>query len=74
MLIQEGITPEAAGKYLEAGASHVIVTSYLFQGASVGECDDASNSRPPHDRMINTVFTHSPHMCKRSWTLGGWRR
>lgn len=30
-----GITPESAGKYLEAGASHVIVTSYLFQGASV---------------------------------------
>lgn len=30
-----GITPETAGRYLEAGASHVIVTSYLFQGAAV---------------------------------------
>jgi len=26
-----GITPENAGQYLEAGASHVIVTSYVFQ-------------------------------------------
>lgn len=27
-----GITPENAASYLEAGASHVIVTSYLFEG------------------------------------------
>ena len=26
-----GITPENAGEYLEAGASHVIVTSYVFK-------------------------------------------
>lgn len=26
-----GITPENAGKYLDAGASHVIVTSYVFR-------------------------------------------
>ena len=29
-----GITPDNAGKYLDAGASHVIVTSYLFEGPS----------------------------------------
>lgn len=27
-----GITPENAGEFLEAGASHVIVTSYVFSG------------------------------------------
>ena len=33
-----GITPENAGAYLDAGASHVIVTSYLFpQGAFAPE-------------------------------------
>lgn len=35
-----GITPETAGRYLEAGASHVIVTSYLFQGAAVRLIDE----------------------------------
>lgn len=30
-----GITPENAGEYLEAGASHVIVTSYVFQGGKL---------------------------------------
>lgn len=30
-----GITPETAGEYLEAGASHVIVTSYVFQGGRI---------------------------------------
>jgi len=27
-----GVTPESAQKYIDAGASHVIVTSYLFSG------------------------------------------
>ncbi len=30
-----GITPETAGEYLEAGASHVIVTSYVFQDGRI---------------------------------------
>lgn len=30
-----GITPENAREYLEAGASHVIVTSYVFAGGSI---------------------------------------
>ncbi len=30
-----GITPENAGIYLEAGASHVIVTSYVFQNGCI---------------------------------------
>lgn len=30
-----GITPENAGQYLEAGASHVIVTSYVFQDGKI---------------------------------------
>lgn len=30
-----GITPENAGDYLEAGASHVIVTSYVFQAGRI---------------------------------------
>jgi len=30
-----GITPENASKYLEAGASHVIVTSYVFRDGSI---------------------------------------
>ncbi|MCI9124061.1 MAG: phosphoribosylformimino-5-aminoimidazole carboxamide ribotide isomerase [Eubacterium sp.] len=30
-----GITPENAGSFLEAGASHVIVTSYVFQNGTV---------------------------------------
>ena len=32
-----GITPENAEEFLEAGASHVIVTSYVFQGGQVHE-------------------------------------
>lgn len=31
MQLGGGITPENAGEYLDAGASHVIVTSYVFQ-------------------------------------------
>ncbi|MGN0376175.1 MAG: phosphoribosylformimino-5-aminoimidazole carboxamide ribotide isomerase [Suilimivivens sp.] len=31
LMVGGGITPENAGEYLEAGASHVIVTSYVFQ-------------------------------------------
>ena len=30
-----GITPENAGEYLKAGASHVIVTSYVFKGGKL---------------------------------------
>lgn len=30
-----GITPENAGDFLDAGASHVIVTSYVFQGGQI---------------------------------------
>ncbi|MCI8994569.1 MAG: phosphoribosylformimino-5-aminoimidazole carboxamide ribotide isomerase [Lachnospiraceae bacterium] len=30
-----GITPENAGEYLDAGASHVIVTSYVFQEGQI---------------------------------------
>lgn len=30
-----GITPENAGEFLDAGASHVIVTSYVFQGGQI---------------------------------------
>lgn len=30
-----GITPENAGSFLEAGASHVIVTSYVFSGGQI---------------------------------------
>ncbi|MGI6070149.1 MAG: phosphoribosylformimino-5-aminoimidazole carboxamide ribotide isomerase [Blautia sp.] len=30
-----GVCPENAGEYLEAGASHVIVTSYVFQGGCI---------------------------------------
>lgn len=30
-----GVTPENAAGYLEAGASHVIVTSYVFRGGSI---------------------------------------
>ena len=32
-----GITPENAGQYLDAGASHVIVTSYVFHGGTLDE-------------------------------------
>lgn len=31
LMVGGGITPENAGEYLEAGASHVIVTSYVFR-------------------------------------------
>ena len=30
-----GITPETAGEYLDAGASHVIVTSYVFKDGQI---------------------------------------
>lgn len=39
-----GITPANAGLYLEAGASHVIVTSYVF-----------ANGRIDHDRLAELV-------------------
>ena len=31
LMVGGGITPDNAGEYLDAGASHVIVTSYVFQ-------------------------------------------
>ena len=30
-----GITAENAGDYIQAGASHVIVTAYLFQNGEI---------------------------------------
>lgn len=35
MQVGGGITPDNAGQFLAAGASHVIVTSYVFQGGVV---------------------------------------
>lgn len=35
MQVGGGITPDNAGQFLAAGASHVIVTSYVFQGGMV---------------------------------------
>ena len=35
MQIGGGITPETAGFFLDAGASHVIVTSYVFRGGAL---------------------------------------
>ena len=32
-----GVTPENAGQYLDAGASHVIVTSYVFRNGRLEE-------------------------------------
>lgn len=32
-----GITPDNAGRFLDAGASHVIVTSYVFKNGAVNE-------------------------------------
>ena len=32
-----GVTPENAARYLDAGASHVIVTSYVFHGGALDE-------------------------------------
>ena len=42
-----GITPENAREYLDAGASHVIITSYLFDGSKF--------SYKKLDRIIGTV-------------------
>ena len=35
MHVGGGITPETAGAFLDAGASHVIVTSYIFQDGQI---------------------------------------
>ena len=35
MQVGGGVTPETARRYIEAGASHVIVTSYVFKGGKV---------------------------------------
>ena len=42
-----GITPENAAEYLDAGASHVIVTSYVFREGRI--------DRERIDRMLHTV-------------------
>jgi phosphoribosylformimino-5-aminoimidazole carboxamide ribotide isomerase len=42
-----GITPENAGTYLDAGASHVIVTSYIFQ--------DGKLDRARLDKLVGSV-------------------
>ena len=40
-----GVTPENAGQYLDAGASHVIVTSYVFRNGRLEQ--DRLNSLVP---------------------------
>ncbi|MDO4284999.1 MAG: phosphoribosylformimino-5-aminoimidazole carboxamide ribotide isomerase [Eubacteriales bacterium] len=35
MQVGGGVTPENAGQFLEAGASHVIVTSYVFRNGTI---------------------------------------
>lgn len=37
MQIGGGITPDNAAEWLDAGASHVIVTSYIFQDGQLDE-------------------------------------
>lgn len=37
MQIGGGINPENAAEWLDAGASHVIVTSYIFQDGKLNE-------------------------------------
>ena len=40
-----GVTPANAGAWLDAGASHVIVTSYLFVDGVLDECRLAEMAR-----------------------------
>ena len=37
MQIGGGINPDSAAEWLDAGASHVIVTSYIFQDGQLNE-------------------------------------
>ena len=46
MQIGGGITPENAGQYLDAGASHVIVTSYVFHGGTLDEAPEKESGEP----------------------------
>lgn len=48
LMVGGGVTPENAGEYLDAGASHVIVTSYVFQ-----------NGRLCYDRLGEMVTSVS---------------
>ena len=48
-----GITPENAGQFLGAGASHVIVTSYVFRGGRIDfEALDRMVSAVGKDRLV----------------------
>ena len=37
MQLGGGVNPDNAAEWLDAGASHVIVTSYIFQGGELNE-------------------------------------
>jgi hypothetical protein len=63
-----GITPESAGKYLDAGASHVIVTSYLFQGATVRSTRGEKGRRTGKLCMCMSMCMY---MCIYGW-IDGW--
>jgi hypothetical protein len=70
MQVGGGINPTNAQKYLDAGASHVIVTSYIFQDGKLdmARCSTSSPSnppRPPHiphhySRTAQEVLLHCP--------------
>lgn len=57
-----GITPENASEFLDAGASHVIVTSYLFKN---GELDDGRlrslSSEVGKDRLVLDLSCRKRH-------------
>ena len=51
MQIGGGVNPDNAAEWLDSGASHVIVTSYIFQDGEVNE-----------DRLKELV-SHRIHLC-----------
>lgn len=68
MQIGGGITPETAGEFLDAGASHVIVTSYVFR--------DGRLDRDRLDRMIASVGKEHLVLdlsCKKNPETGEYR-
>lgn len=62
-----GVNPENAAQYLEAGASHVIVTSYVFNGewlinVRIPTLDSLTTS----SRFASTRFPiYFSHTCRR---------
>ena len=48
-----GITPETADRFLEAGASHVIVTSYVFRD---GELDREHLDENGHAALADAIY------------------